>query len=551
MNAFTLVSLHFLKMEKDIVMTTQQPNTASRTMTELWNELNFAGKEFCTLNEGNELMLNATQYSPERKLAVLQPENFEAVLAALTEKFAEISGKIEELEREWLEQEEKVKIAGKVYRIKDYLHRANALGDYAPLYEELIRKERELQQLYDANYAEKLKLVEKAEAHSHTEEWKAATEAFRLIIEAWKESPPIDRRRNEELWSRIEQARNHFYERKRQHQEEVGQDMMQNLDRKLELCEKSESLASSDNWKKTPEIYKVLIEEWKTIGKVASADKNEELWQRFITAQNVFFDRKKRHFEHIQREQEANHALKLAVIEKAEAICTLTDWKAVTIQMSQLMEEWKSIGRVPLSQADALWSRFQQARDTFFNAKRQNTEEIKVNLEDNYAQKTVLLQRAEALKTSTDWRETSDEMNELMAEWKKVGRVSRVHEDRLWERFLAARKYFFERKDADRDKRKARFHSQLDNRWQQTKQFLHKIKAELEEEEEKLVDFKESLSQTTGSSAKEIELRQHLENLIRQIEIKIPERKEKIEEVAQQFTELDAKRTELKKSKEA
>ncbi len=551
MNAFTLVSLHFLKMEKDIVMTTQQPNTASRTMTELWNELNFAGKEFCTLNEGNELMLNATQYSPERKLAVLQPENFEAVLAALTEKFAEISGKIKELEREWLEQEEKVKIAGKVYRIKDYLHRANALGDYAPLYEELIRKERELQQLYDANYAEKLKLVEKAEAHSHTEEWKAATEAFRLIIEAWKESPPIDRRRNEELWSRIEQARNHFYERKRQHQEEVGQDMMQNLDRKLELCEKSESLASSDNWKKTPEIYKVLIEEWKTIGKVASADKNEELWQRFITAQNVFFDRKKRHFEHIQREQEANHALKLAVIDKAEAICTLTDWKAVTIQMSQLMEEWKSIGRVPLSQADALWSRFQQARDTFFNAKRQNTEEIKVNLEDNYAQKTVLLQRAEALKTSTDWRETSDEMNELMAEWKKVGRVSRVHEDRLWERFLAARKYFFERKDADRDKRKARFHSQLDNRWQQTKQFLHKIKAELEEEEEKLVDFKESLSQTTGSSAKEIELRQHLENLIRQIEIKIPERKEKIEEVAQQFTELDAKRTELKKSKEA
>src|SRR5690606_23132331 len=107
------------------------------------------------------------------------------------------------------------------------------------------------------------------------------------------------------------------YENKRKNQEAYESQMMHNLDLKLELCEKAEALSLSKEWKDTTQKYKELNEEWKTIGRVASAEKNEELWNRFISAQNIFFDRKKENFERINAEQDQNLTLKKAIVEKA------------------------------------------------------------------------------------------------------------------------------------------------------------------------------------------------------------------------------------------
>jgi len=515
----------------------------------MWNELNFAGKEFCSLNEEQELVLNATAYSPVRRLSVVTIENLTTVAAALAEKFREVEGKMQELETEWQQADDKLKLSGKIARLKDYLQRANAIGDYAPVYRSLQQKEKEVQDLCEAHYAEKLKLAEKAEALKDSEDWKATTEAFRVIVEEWKHAVPADKGRSEKLWERIEQARNHFYERKRQHHEKMEQDMMQNLDLKLEICETAEQHAHSENWRKSSDVMKELMDKWKTIGRVASAEKNEELWNRFINARNTFFDRKKQHFEQIQQEQENNYTLKLALVEKAEALSSSTDWKETTQALAAIMEEWKTIGKVPFEKADELWNRLQAARDKFFSAKRQSAQEFKINLEDNYAQKLALLNRAEQLKNSDNWREATEEMNDLMQEWKKIGHIPREYGDEIWERFIAARHHFFNRKDADRDRRRARFQNQLDSRFQQTRQFLDKIRAELKEEENKLADFRESLNNTTGSGVKEEELRKHLESLIAQIEKKIPARKEKIAEVSRQLEELQHKKEEARAEK--
>jgi hypothetical protein len=530
-------------------MTTQQSNAENRITPEIWNELNFAGKEFCALNEEQELLLKATPHSPERKLSVITVDNCVTVTTALAEKFKEVENKFQELETEWTQTEDKLKLSGRVSRLKDYVQHANAIGNYLPIYDSLVEKEKLIQTLYDANYQEKLALAERAEALQDSEEWKATTESFRGIVEEWKNANPAEKGRTEKLWERIEKARNHFYERKRQYQEGLEQDMMQNLDLKLEICETAEKLAASEDWRKSSDILKELMDKWKTIGRVASAEKNEELWNRFISARNVFFDRKKQHFEHIQQEQEANYALKLALAEKAEALSDNTDWKETTILLGNIMEEWKSVGKVPFEKADEIWNRLQAARDKFFSAKRQSAEEFKVNLEDNYAQKLALLNRAEQLQNSDNWKEVTDEMNELMQEWKKIGHIPREYGDEIWERFIAARHHFFNRKDTDRDKRKARFQNQLDGRWQQTRQFLEKIQNELKEEEDKLADFRESLNNTTGNSSKEEELRKHLENLIHQIEKKIPARQEKIQEVSRQLDELEQKKKETKVEK--
>jgi hypothetical protein len=536
--------------------TEQTPTTTDATpkptVHEVWAQHHFEGKEFCQINDSGEIVLLAAVGSPERVLATLTPENMVSVTQALADKFKEVVSKVYELDQEWQQTEDKLKLNGKVIRLKDYLLRANAIGNYADLHQIVASMSNAIQEIQELNYNEKLKIVEAAEALKSSEDWKVTTEAFKEIVERWKNVNPADKGRNDQLWERIEAARNFFYDRKRQHQEGLQQDMMQNLDLKLELCELAEQQAQSEDWRKTSDILKELMDKWKTIGRVASPEKNEELWTRFVTARNIFFDRKKLHFDQIQQEQEANYLLKLALVEKAESLVSSTEWKETTLVHNTIMDQWKTIGKVPFDKSDELWNRLQAARDQFFSAKRQSAEEFKVNLEDNYAQKQALLNRALELKNSSQWKEATEELNELMTEWKKIGTVPREYGDQLWEDFIAARHYFFKRKDEDRDKRRARFHNQLDTRIQQTQQFLEKITEELNDEESKLVEFRNSLQNTTDTgTAKELELKRHLEQLIQQIERKLPTRKAKIEEVQQQYDELKAKREEMNAPKEA
>lgn len=526
-------------------MTEQRPTESkeNNVAIETWNGLDIQGKEFCSLHNGRELFLNATDYFPSRKLCDVHVDTLKTVMSTMLDKFKDIEGKIQELDKEWQQADDKTKMSGKVSRVKDYLEKAHAVGDFTPIFKNILEKESVLKELSDTQFSEKERIAAKAEALQSSEDWKSTTEAFKSLIDEWRAINPTDKNRTEKLWSRIEKARTHFYERKRQYQESMEQEMMQNLDLKLELCEKSEQLALSEEWKLTSDLYKELMDKWKIIGRVASAEKNDELWNRFIKARNTFFDRKRQNFEFIQNEQETNYGLKLALVEKAESLQDSQDWKATTQIMADIMEEWKGIGKVPYEKAEELWGRLQTSRDHFFTAKRNKADQIRVVMEDNYAQKCVLLKKAEELQYSTNWRDATEELTELMKEWKKIGSIPREYGDEIWTKFLAARQNFFNRKDADREKRKVRQLGQLNSRLQQTKQFLDKIQTELKEEEDKLVDFRHSLQNTLGDSPKELELRKHLEQLVEEIEKKLPGRREKIEEVNKQYEELLQRKT--------
>lgn len=517
---------------------TQEAN-ATNQLQSWWEGVVFNGKDFFQLRENGELVLKATATLPERTITTLTPENAEATVKALIEKFTEVEAKVKELRTEWEASEEKLKLMGKLARTREYLLHSHALGDFNSLMLSVDDYETVVNKLVEENHAAKLALVQQAESMVQNDQWKETTQSLRDLAEQWKHIGFVDKQRNDELWNRLEAARNTFFERKRQHQEGQEKEMLQNLDLKMELVEKAENNAASEDWKDTTELFKQLMEQWKSIGRTLP-EKNEELWNRFIAAKNAFYDRKKLHFESIQQEQEANYTIKLALIDKAESMKESTDWTGTSQAYADLMEEWKNTGRVPAEKADELWNRLNAAKEHFFQAKRHHFEAFRVSLEDNLAQKMALLKRAESLKNSTHWRESTEELNELMTEWKKIGPVPREHSDRIWEEFIAARTYFFNRKDADRERRKSQAEKQLTSRTQQTKNFLVKLEEELNEELAKLEDFKDGLNNIT-TGPKEEELRQHLQKLIAQGEHKVKHKQEKIDEVKKQLNELETK----------
>jgi hypothetical protein len=514
------------------------PNTPGTTLQSWWDQHSFPAKDQYEFRENGEVVLKAAGASKERVVATLTQSNAEAAFKALADKFPEVEAKIKELQTDWEASEDKLKLIGKVERMKEYLAHTNAIGDFKSLTGSVAEMEKVLLGLMDANYEQRLKLAQQAESLADSDNWKETSQVLRDLTDQWKAIGLTDKERSDALWNRIEAARTKFFDRKRAHQEDQGKEMLQNLDLKMELVEKAEKLATSESWKETTETFKNLMDDWKKIGRTMH-DKNEELWNRFITAKNTFFDNKKQNFETILHEQEANYLAKQALVEKAESWKESTDWNETSKLFAGLMEEWKAIGRVPAEKGDELWNKLNEIKDHFFGNRKQHFETVRISLEDNLALKRSLLKRAEALQNSTNWRDATEEMNELMDEWKKTGAVPREHSKDIWEAFLAARKKFFERKDANREQRKQKAERHISGRKQQASGFIRTLESELKEEEERLADFKEGLQNITPGPKAE-ELRQHLENLIVQTEKTIKSKQEKIDSAKKQVQEIDA-----------
>lgn len=507
-----------------------QEATQTPSLQEWWTNVDERTKQYCSLTTNGELILNKSNSHPERIIATLTLHSADATLKALHDKYPEVEAKINEVAQEWMSTEDKLKLIGKVSRLKDYLAHTNAIGDFDKLHSTVSDWQQHLDKLVEENYLAHLAIVEQVEQQvAESTNWKETTQELKDIGDKWKRAGYLDKHRSDALWTRLEQAKNKFFERKRIYHEEQEKEMLQNLDLKLEIVEKAEAAAVSDNWKDSTEVFRELMEQWKTIGRTMH-EKNEELWNKFILAKNSFYERKRVHFEQIQTEQEANLSLKLALVERAETLKDSTDWNKTMQDYAAIMEEWKNIGRVPAEQSDVIWNRLNEAKDFFFNTKRQHFETKRIAFEDNYAQKLALAKRAETLKNSNHWREATQELNELMDEWKKIGPVPHEHSNALWEQFITARKFFFQRKDADRDKRKQHAEKQAQHKAEQANNFYRKLETELQEEENKLIDFKEALQNITPGNKAE-ELRTHLTKLIEQCEVRIVQKKEKMQQL--------------------
>jgi hypothetical protein len=514
-----------------------------------WSEQSFAGKELYKLDDNGNIVLGKHLNVPERIIANVTADNADTVIKNLVEKFEGVEARVKEMEVEWMATEDKLRLADKVSNLKDFLNHAVAIGDFEKAGQLVHDWEHTLYTLSEEVYQAKLKIAELAESLASGEQWKETTQFFKDVAEKWKQSGHLDRSRNEKLWNKIEKAREAFFERKRKHHEDEEKYMLQNLDLKMDLVEQAEALVSSTEWKKTTDTFHRLTAEWKTIGHTLNK-KNEELWQRFMAAKGAFFDRKKEHSSLVQQEQEHNYEIKVALAEKAEALKDSTEWNATAQAYAALMEEWKKTGRVPHEKSDELWKRFTDAQEHFFEAKRQHSDKLRSSLENNYTQKKVLLERAEELKNSTHWGETTAEMVTLMEEWKKIGPVPREYGDKLWESFNAARKYFFARKDANREQRKKQFEAHKSARVQHVKNMVHQLEREIKEEEEKIEDFRNGLENITPGKKAE-ELRTHLETLIADCSVRLKRLHEKYEAAKIEAEATDKKEAADKKEEQA
>ena len=193
-----------------------------------------------------------------------------------------------------------------------------------------------------------------------------------------------------------------------------------------------------------------MHDKWKEIGPVP-ADKNEDLWERFKSTTDKINQRRREHYKQLQEQHDKNYEAKVGLCEKAEELLpsevkTIREWQNKTKQFNELFGVWKTIGPAAKKQNDEIWERFKTTLDAFFKDKKEYFAKLKDQQINNYNLKLDLCVRAEAIKDSDDWRQTTRELINMQKEWKEVGPVPRKHSDKIWKRFRAACDEFFNRK---------------------------------------------------------------------------------------------------------
>jgi hypothetical protein len=285
---------------------------------------------------------------------------------------------------------------------------------------------------------------------SSEETLKKTYDDFKSLQDRWKDIGMVPKSEVNNLWQNYHFLVEKFFDKVKINKELKDLDLRKNLEQKIELCEKAEELLLEKSIIKSFKELQRLHDLWKEIGPVPS-DKNDDIWERFKSATDKINQRRRDHYNQLQAEHEQNLASKNALCESAEQLLateanTLKEWQAKTNQFNELFKVWKTIGPASKKQNDEIWERFRNAMDSFFNEKKEYFGKLKEQQINNYNIKLDLCVRAEALKDSADWRETTKEMINLQQEWKEIGPVPRKHSDKIWKRFRAACDAFFNNK---------------------------------------------------------------------------------------------------------
>ena len=348
----------------------------------------------------------------------------------------------------------------------------------------------------EENLKKKLEIIDKIKAMATSpDEANKSFQAFKSLQQQWKEIKAVPPQNASELWRNYQLYVEQFYDLLNLNREAREYDFKKNLELKTKLCETAENLANEEDVISAFHQLQELHQQYREIGPVAK-ELREEIWTRFKAASTVINKRHQQHFETLRQEEEENLTKKTALCEKVENIVaqeykTAGEWEKHTKEIIAIQAEWKTIGFAPQKMNAKIFERFRSACDQFFQNKAEFFKQMKQRFAENAEKKKELVEKAQALADSTDWKSTSDKLIALQKEWKTIGMVPRKQGDRLWNDFITACNTFFEARNKANASTKNNEYENLDKKRAiiaQLKELAEKPDENTKEKVQELVD---------------------------------------------------------------
>lgn len=308
-----------------------------------------------------------------------------------------------------------------------------------------------LEEQKQKNLAAKNRIIEGLKNLVETESnLKTLNDKFKEFQEEWKNVGPVPQTEANNLWQNYHFYVEKFFDILRMNKEARAIDLKKNLESKLELCEKAESLLLVDSINQSFSDLQSLHASWKEIGPVPE-EKKEEVWERFKAASDKINQRRKEHYDKLLADEQNNYNAKVVLCEQAEEVTSkptenIKEYNEISDKLTELLNMWKTLGPAPGKLNDEIWARFKSTLDKFFGQKKEYFQTIKDTQMQNYNQKLNLAIQAEGIADRTDWKQATADILALQTEWKSIGATPRKYSDQVWKRFRAACDKFFEAK---------------------------------------------------------------------------------------------------------
>ena len=236
----------------------------------------------------------------------------------------------------------------------------------------------DLKKQYQENLAKKTEICEQIENINTIENLSQKdlikyTNEIKALQEKWRTIGMVPKKDNDAIYERFKSASNLFFDNRKEYFKDIKEIQLQNLDKKIKLCEKAEEFAESNDWKEITKKIINLQKQWKEIGPVPRKD-SDKIWKRFRAACNTFFTNKEQNFKGKIEEQEQNLVKKQDLIKELEKFKKTDDIKTDIEILKDFQQKWNSIGYVPVKEK-------QEINKKFYNTLNKAFDDIKLDTE--------------------------------------------------------------------------------------------------------------------------------------------------------------------------
>lgn len=325
-------------------------------------------------------------------------------------------------------------------------------GVYANYKKERAEYNRQQDAQREDNFAKKQAVIEDLKNLVEKQEDVNSTfPAFRELQNRWREIGPVPATKFRDLNDTYQFYVEKFYDMVKINRDLRDLDFKKNLEAKEAFCQAAEKLSENENVVEAFRELQKLHEQWKEFGPVAK-EFRDSIWDRFKAATAVINKKYQAYFEDQKEKQQENLAEKTKLCEQVEAIAgkevkSSNEWNTLSTEIEEIQKIWRTIGFATRKENQKIYDRFRAACDKFFTRKREYYSQFKDSMNENMEKKLSLIEQAEALKDSKEWKKTTEALIALQKQWKEIGAVPRKKSEQLWKRFRAACDEFFNERD--------------------------------------------------------------------------------------------------------
>ncbi len=294
-----------------------------------------------------------------------------------------------------------------------------------------------------ANAGVQESLIRRLEALREEPDLGAVAKQLRGVQDEWHKVRAVPREKGRELWQRYKTIEGEIRARCEVFFQHQAVERGENLKAKEALCAQVEALAESTDWIRTAETIKGLQAQWKTVGPVTPGHE-KAIWERFRQACDHFFTRRKEDLSQRKATWSVNLQKKEAICAEIEALGETTDWDKGLADVKRLQADWRAVGPVKRTRADAILLRFRTSCEHFFERYAHRNE---VEFAEHAAARERICQELEALLPAPDQEAATEpaaveglskKVQAFKRQWDQAPSLPRAQAEPLGDRFGAA-----------------------------------------------------------------------------------------------------------------